>query len=46
MWRFLAVGDTFVDLVHCRDSDSLILQREIDSVEEWLRTDNIIHIMR
>ncbi|CAF1126709.1 unnamed protein product [Brachionus calyciflorus] len=27
MWRFLAVGDTFVDLFHSRDSDSLIFQR-------------------
>ncbi|CAF0887630.1 unnamed protein product [Brachionus calyciflorus] len=46
MWRFLAVGDTFIDLVHNRDSDSTILQREKDSVDEWLKSDNIIHIMR
>ncbi|CAF1056648.1 unnamed protein product, partial [Brachionus calyciflorus] len=46
MWRFLPVGDTFVDLFHSRDSDSIILQREKDSVEEWLKTDHIVHIMR
>ncbi|CAF0866460.1 unnamed protein product [Brachionus calyciflorus] len=45
-WRFLPIGDTFVDLFHSRDSDSMILQREYDSVQEWLNSDNIGHIMR
>ncbi|RMZ93791.1 hypothetical protein BpHYR1_019801, partial [Brachionus plicatilis] len=46
MWRFLPIGDTFVDMFMSRDLDSQILQREVDSVQEWLKSDNIGHIMR
>lgn len=46
MWRFLPIGDTFVAYFMSRDLDSLILQREVDSVEEWLGSDKIGHIMR
>ncbi|RNA36727.1 hypothetical protein BpHYR1_050669 [Brachionus plicatilis] len=46
MWRFLPIGDTFVDLFMSRDLDSDLLQREIDSVQEWLSSNNIGHIMR
>ncbi|CAF1000518.1 unnamed protein product [Brachionus calyciflorus] len=46
MWRFLPIGDSFVDLFMSRDTDSLILQREVDSVKEWIDSDNIGHIMR
>ena len=46
MWRFLPIGDTFVDYFMSRDLDSLILKREFDSVREWLSSDKIGHIMR
>lgn len=46
MWRFLPMGDTFVDIHMSRDIDSLILDREVESVNEWLNSENFGHIMR
>ena len=46
IWRFIALGDSFVDLFLSRDTDSEIIQREYDSVQEWLNSDNVGHIMR
>lgn len=46
MWRFLPIGDTFVDVFMSRDTDSSILDREVDSVRDWLNSTNIGHIMR
>jgi len=46
MWRFLAIGDSFIDIMMSRDSDSFILQREVDSVDVWLRSNKIAHAMR
>ncbi|CAF0746412.1 unnamed protein product [Brachionus calyciflorus] len=45
-WRFLAIGDSFVDHFMSRDLDSMIIRREFDSVREWLDSDNVGHIMR
>ena len=36
----------FVDIFSSRDSDSYILQREADSVNFWLNTSKIGHVMR
>ncbi|CAF1110485.1 unnamed protein product, partial [Brachionus calyciflorus] len=46
MWRFLSIGDSFVDLFMSRDTDSLIHQREYDAVKEWIESDKPGHIMR
>lgn len=46
MWRFLPVGDTYVDVTMSRDTDSIFIDREIDSVKEWMSTNNYGHIMR
>jgi len=46
MWRFLPIGDSFVDVFISRDSDSSIIQREIDSVNIWLKSNKTGHIMR
>jgi hypothetical protein len=46
MWRWLPIGDSFVDVFNSRDSDSLILQREVDSVQHWLKSNKSAHIMR
>jgi len=46
MWRWLPIGDSLVDIFNSRDSDSLIIQREIDSVKCWLNSNKISHIMR
>jgi hypothetical protein len=35
MWRWLPIGDSFVDLFISRDTDSLIIKREVDSVQVW-----------
>ena len=46
IWRNLALADDFIDVVSFRDSDSYILQREVDSVNDWLKSDKTAHIMR
>ena len=46
LWRYLALGDDFIDLISFRDSDSFILQREVDSVNYWLKSNKIAHLMR
>ena len=45
-WRFLPLLDQSVDRVMSRDSDSPILPREVDAVNEWLQSDKIFHAMR
>lgn len=46
IWRFLPIGESFVDAFMSRDSDSLIIQREVDSVGVWMRSNKVGHIMR
>lgn len=46
IWRFFAIGDSFVDVFASRDSDSFISQRELDSVNVWLGSYKSGHIMR
>ncbi len=47
MWRFLPVGDSFVNAFMSRDLDSMIYEREIDSVNVWYNKSNKYgHIMR
>ena len=47
-WRWLPIGDDFVRLFCSRDLDSLIYEREVDSVNAWLRDPHqrAGHIMR
>ena len=46
MWRWFPIGDSFVDFFSSRDTDSLIIQREIDAVFEWNNSNKVGHIMR
>ena len=46
MWRYLAIGDSFVDAFMSRDLDMEIFDREIQAVNEWLDSDKAGHIMR
>ena len=46
MWRFLPIGDSFVDVFMSRDTDSYLIDREIDSVNVWLKSNTTGHIMR
>jgi hypothetical protein len=45
-WRYLPLGDSFVDFLSSRDIDSLLIQREIDSVNVWLESNTVFHAMR
>ena len=45
-WRWLPIGDSFVDIFSSRDTDSQIIEREIDSVNVWLKSNKVGHIMR
>ncbi|XP_046459065.1 uncharacterized protein LOC124205651 isoform X1 [Daphnia pulex] len=45
-WRWLPLLDDMVDTLMSRDSDSHIIPREQEAVNEWLASDRIFHIMR
>ena len=45
-WRFLPASDPKVDVMISRDCDSRLTIREKEAVEEWLKSDNLFHIMR
>lgn len=46
LWRFFPLGDPLVERFSVRDIDSVILQREVDSVNEWIRENKTWHVMR
>lgn len=45
-WRWLPIGDSFIDYFGSRDTDAWISEREIDSLNVWMKSSNIFHIMR
>jgi hypothetical protein len=45
-WRFFAIIDSFVEVFSSRDTDSYVLQREVDSVNFWLDSRKVAHIMK
>ena len=45
-WRWLPIGDSFVDFVGSRDTDAWISQRELDSVNVWMNSNTVFHVMR
>lgn len=46
MLRFLVMLDPNVDIFISRDTDSVIWPREVDAVDEWLRSNYTFHLMR
>lgn len=46
IWRFLPLLDPTVNRIMSRDTDSLVLDREVDAVNEWLQSGTSFHIMR
>ncbi|KAK3863482.1 hypothetical protein Pcinc_016151 [Petrolisthes cinctipes] len=46
VWRMGVIGDPLVGRYLNRDADSPILQREVDAVDDWLRSGKCFHIMR
>ena len=45
-WRFLAICDDNVECMLVRDVDSMPTEREIKFVNEWIKSDKSIHIIR
>lgn len=45
-WRWLPIGDYFVDVFISRDTDSCIDRREQAAVQQWLLETTLFHIMR
>lgn len=45
-WRFLVASDPGVGRFLVRDCDSVVSQREVHAVEQWLATDRWFHVMR
>jgi hypothetical protein len=46
-WRWLLIGDSFVDYFNSRDTDSSISQREVDAVHYWIyESEKLFHVMR
>ena len=46
MFRYLVMLDPNVDLFISRDVDSIIFRREVDAVEDWLKSNYTFHLMR
>ncbi|CAL4087115.1 unnamed protein product, partial [Meganyctiphanes norvegica] len=46
MWRFAVMGDPTVEIFLSRDVDSVILDREVAAVKEWLASGSEFHVMR
>lgn len=46
MFRYLVMLDPNADVFISRDVDSIIWPREVDAVDEWLRSNYTFHVMR
>ena len=46
MWRFEAIDEPNIELIMSRDVDTKILLREKLAVDEWVKSDKLLHIMR
>jgi protein O-GlcNAc transferase len=44
--RFLAISDFEIDFLIFRDTDSRLNHREKYAVDEWIKSNNVLHIMR
>ena len=45
-WRFEAIDNPLVEIMMSRDTDTRILLREQLAVEQWLKSNKLLHIMR
>lgn len=45
-WRFFVADDEHVERYIVRDSDSMLIQREVDAVKEWIKDETMFHVMR
>jgi hypothetical protein len=45
-WRFMIADNPLIERFIVRDADSRLSEREAAAVEEWIKSDKILHIMR
>ena len=45
-WRFLCFDDSSIDIFIVRDTDSRINTKEEKCVNEWLKSDKLLHVIR
>jgi hypothetical protein len=45
-YRWLPIGDSFVDVTTSRDADGFLIEREAHAIKEWFNTGKYGHIMR
>ena len=45
-WRILTMLDPQVDVAFSRDLDSIVIQREMDAINEFLNSSKLVHVMR
>jgi hypothetical protein len=45
-WRFLCLDVPDIEVFCVRDADSRITDREVSAVEDWLKKDKTLHLMR
>ena len=46
LWRFLALDDQSTEVVICRDCDSVVSEREVPLINEWLESPFQAHVIR
>ena len=46
VWRFFPTLDTQVEIFMSRDLDSPIKPREVEAVDEWVKSEKALHVMR
>lgn len=46
LWRFLVLEDRDIDIFIVRDVDSRISKREENAVNEWVKSNKEIHVIR
>lgn len=45
-WRWLPIGDDFVDVFLSRDSDFCVVERDREAVDDWIQSGSLFHVMR
>lgn len=45
-WRWLPIGDDFVEVFLSRDSDFCVVERDKEAVDDWLKSGTRFHLMR
>ncbi|XP_065556178.1 uncharacterized protein LOC136024688 [Artemia franciscana] len=46
VWRYLALLDPSTEVVMFRDSDAIMLQKDVNAATQWLHSARLYHVMR